>query len=153
MENVYHTTFISTAIASSVGDINPSCEAFFFFNVFNKYTLNTHYCLRLSLPWWLGSMSVHVCQLRSLMKRSHKYSTGKYLEPSLEISSRTNLWFFGEPLYFFICQDRAYTQDQTCPGFDECGGAGSILPLTDNQCDFNLNHMNQRLPRAEIKYI
>lgn len=38
-------------------------------------------------------------------------------------------------------------------GPDECGGAGSILPLTDNQCDFNLNHMNQRLPTAEIKHI
>lgn len=56
-------------------------------------------------------------------------------------------------LYFFICQDRAYTQHQNLSGLDECGGAGSILPLTDNQCDFNLNHMNQRLPRAEIKYI
>lgn len=39
MENVYHTTFISTAIVSSVGDINPSCEAFMFQQVHTKYTL------------------------------------------------------------------------------------------------------------------
>lgn len=26
-----------------------------------------------------------------------------------------------EALYFFICQDRAYTQDQTCPGLMNVG--------------------------------
>lgn len=87
LRETFTTADLFSAVAfSSVGGINSSCEAF-------TFSTNTQFCLRLS-PWWRGSMSVHVCQLWSLMKRSHKYSTAKYLHPSLEISSQTNVGFF-----------------------------------------------------------
>lgn len=56
-------------------------------------------------------------------------------------------------LDFFICQERTDTKAQTCPGLTNGKEQEVFLPLTDNQCDFNLNHMNQSVPRPEIKYL
>lgn len=58
----------------------------------------------------------------------------------------------GSAVFLYLPRQGVYPRSNLS-GLDECGGAGSIPPLTDNQCDFNLNHMNRSLPRAEIKYI
>lgn len=133
---------------SSAADINSSCEAF----TFSTNTHRTHTLPSRALPRWLGSTSVRVCQLWSLMKRSHKYSTGKYLEAGLRFHHRQMCDSSGRAILLYLPGYAVYPRSNLS-GLDECGAAGSILPLTDKQCDFNLNHMNQRLPGAKIKYI
>lgn len=58
-----------------------------------------------------------------------------------------------EVLDFFILPQLRVNSRSNLPRVDGCGAAGSILPLTYNQSDFNLNHMNQHQPGAETKYL
>lgn len=55
---------------------------------------------------------------------------------------------------FLYFQRRSINSGSDSSGLDECGATGvSVLLLTCNECDFNLNHMNPHLAKEGTKYI
>lgn len=104
--------------------------------------------IRLS-PGRRGSTSVRVCQRRSLAKRSHKYSPAKYLRPRPGDCVAGQMWESSGSAALLYLPRLSVNRRSNLSGRDGCDGAGSILPLTHNQGDFNLIRMNQHLPRAQ----
>lgn len=144
VQHVYHSRFISTAVVCSAADSNSSCEAF----TFSTNTRWTHTTVSLIAEVnecaCLSALIVNETLTQIQLGQIFRGQPGDFITDQRDSSGRV--------IFLYLPGSSTHSRSNS-PGLDECGGAGSILPLTDKQCDFNLNHMNQCLPRAGIKYI
>lgn len=138
----------SAAGISSVSHINPSCEAFTFFN---KYTLLS----RAPPPPPMPRVNECACLSALIVNETFtQIQAGQIftVQPRRFITDK--ICHSSGCTAFLYFQRRSINSGSDSSGLDECGATGvSVLLLTCNECDFNLNHMNPHLAKEGTKYI
>lgn len=139
----------SAAGVSSVSHINPSCEAFTFFN---KYTLLCH---PQSPPPTMPRVNECACLSALIANETFtQIQAGQIftVQPRRFITDK--ICDSSGCTAFLYFQRRSINSTSDPSGLDECGATGvSALLLTCKECDFNLNHMNPHLAKEGTKYI